>query len=67
MTINTINEVAKALEVIKNVCKNNNNCEDCIFYNKDFDIDSNKRICMLSKTTPNAWIICNDIKWRALL
>lgn len=61
MRVDTINKVANALEVIRDVCKNTCICENCIFYNKDYDTDASDTICMLSKSSPNAWRICDDI------
>lgn len=55
-------KIIEALETIKSVCKNTNDCEMCPFYNH---YASNE--CAIIDTTPENWAINKPGEvWRAL-
>lgn len=58
------NELLNALAVIKKVCQNSMDCDDCPLRSKDFEDDS----CALRITAPELWKLNEEKeKWRALI
>jgi hypothetical protein len=62
----TKQEIVNALNIIKNICKHNQECEECPFYAKvpDWDEDS----CLIEHGAPAYWDIVEpeqEPTWRA--
>lgn len=54
-------EIIKALKVIQDICKSNENCETC-------PLRSLENLCAISDRQPDCWSIQGkDEGWRALL
>lgn len=57
-------EIIKALKVIQDVCKSNEDCETCPFYS----VNNPTKKCSITNELPNDWKIARkNEKWRALL
>lgn len=57
-------EIIKALKVIQDVCKSNEDCETCPFYSVNNPINR----CSIKNESPYDWKIAEkNEKWRALL
>ena len=57
----TNDEIIKALELVRNICKNYDTCHQCPFYNIDCDA------CVIQYKEPCDWILANECTiWRAV-
>ena len=62
MTIYSEHDILDALSLIKMVCVDNPDCEECPFHNEEEKYPNN---CNVSKSTPDMWVLNTSHRWKA--